>query len=122
MKQELLGAVVSVRVAETDFRAPVSTLITACDASPQTASVVQATFSRPCAEALYDLAEHRGEYARLDWSSDHWNLARCALHVLPLWVSEVVEAANCVVTNSISYKRTSHVNLTEVKSQGCTFL
>jgi hypothetical protein len=122
VKQELLGAVLSLCVAETDIRAPVSTLITASDATPQTAAVVQATVSRPCAEALYDLAEHRGEYARLDWSSDHWNLARCAPRVLPVWVSEMVEAANWVVTKSISYKRTSHVNLTEGKSQGCTFL
>ncbi len=62
LADELRAATLCLACAESNLRAPVSTTIHASDATPATAGVCEARVSRDLCHALFDHAEHRGEY------------------------------------------------------------
>ena len=71
---ELLSCALSLAVAGTDIRAPVCTRVICSDATPTALGTVESTVSRELAESLFDHAEQKGTYTRLDWGSLHYEL------------------------------------------------
>ena len=65
---EILLCAALLPLAESDIRNPVSTNMSATDATPVRAGRCQATIPGEIARALYRHAERRGEHGRLDWS------------------------------------------------------
>ena len=63
---ELLSCALSLAVASTDIRAPVRTRVTCSNATPTALGTVESTVSRELAESLFDHAEQKGAYTRLD--------------------------------------------------------
>ena len=66
IKEELLAVGLHLAVATADIRTPVSTRVTATDATPQRGGAVECTVSIELSEALYDACESRGRRVRLD--------------------------------------------------------
>eukprot|EP00972_Heterocapsa_arctica_P087553 12910201-Heterocapsa_arctica.AAC.1 len=71
---ELVSAALHLSVVRSDIRAPVSSRVSCSDATPQTAGTVECQTLQACAEALYDRAEHKGAYTRMDWHPGHFSL------------------------------------------------
>ena len=78
IRDELLGSCLLLHVAETDIRAPISISISTSDVTPTRAGVTFASVSQNLAMGLYEHAEHKGKYIRLDFSDtakelDSWD-------------------------------------------------
>ena len=74
IRDEILSAACMQFVAHADIRAPVSSVVGCSDATPSRAGVVEAEVSQDLASSLYDYAEHKGTYVRLDWGPDHFDI------------------------------------------------
>ena len=117
IRQELLEASLLVLLAEADLRAPVSTHVYCSDATPHTAGLVEATVSRGMAGGLFDHADYKGKYTRLDWDSalvaplEAWEGRS-----LPPDLLDAVRGARWVASPTVTFRTTAHVNLQEAKS------
>ena len=67
VKDELAFAVILMPFAAANIRWPMDTELSCADATPCAAGAVSAVVPDLMAAALYRIAEHRGEYVRLDW-------------------------------------------------------
>ncbi len=112
---EFRAAIVSLAIAATDVRAPVSPVVYCSDATPKTAASVQARVSRPLAENLHSFSEHKGAYTRLDWSAVDELLHPLETAVLPEVAVKCIQAARWRVRRKVTFKSTAHVNLQEAR-------
>ena len=110
---ELLACALSLAVASTDIRAPVCTRVTCSDATPTSLGTVESTVSRELAESLFDHAEQKGAYTRLDWGSLHYELHPWEHSRLPPNLLHAVKSIPWKVAREVDLRETKHVNLTE---------
>jgi len=69
VRDELIALALLLVFARANLRRPVSTRITATDATVLRGATVAAIVTQPLADMLFDLSESRAEYCRLDWSA-----------------------------------------------------
>ena len=110
---ELLSCALSLAVASTDIRAPVWTRVTCSDAIPTALGTVESTVSRELAESLFDHAERKGAYTRLDWGNLHYELHPWEHSRLPPNLLHAVKSIPWKVAQEVDLRQTKHVNLTE---------
>ena len=113
--EELLSSSLHLFVADTDIRAAVDTTVTCADATPGSVALVSACVSESCAESLFDFCEHKGHYARLDWTSLDWEFKKWSGLTLPPWLEKVVAGAPWVVDKSVRCAKLEHVNIQEMR-------
>ena len=70
IKIELALAILLLAVSEGNIRWPISSLLSATDATPTSGGAVAGVVSSELAHVLYGAAEYRCEYTRLDWNSE----------------------------------------------------
>ncbi len=113
IRDELLCATLLLPLAGTNARWPVSTQVSATDASSTGGGRAATLTSRPFAKVLFRFGEKRGEYCRLDWgksaippSSD--------MELAPKALSETLLQHKWEVTQQKIYRRKEHINLLEL--------
>jgi len=117
IREELGVASLLVLLAKANLRAQVSTRIYCSDATPAAAGVVEATVSRDLAEGLFDVAEHRGRYSRLDGApSGAEDPLLGDPRGLPEDLLAGVRAAAWSADPTTSFRTTLHINLQECKA------
>ena len=119
--EELRLAALHLPLAASDLRAPVSTTIHTSDATPSRGAFTTATVSRDLASALFDHAEHRGRYTRLDWHQLEGLGVPPPLELwedreLPEVLRQCVLSAHWVAEKSFAYRTLDHVNLQEARA------
>jgi hypothetical protein len=116
VRDELIGALLSLSIAFTDVRAPVSPEIAATDATMTQAGACKATVPGKLARALFRKTEARGESGRLDWSILEEELTP-TLMARPSLETNVLGAALPWHSPYMEkFAKTEHINLQELKA------
>ena len=115
IRDEIRGCALGLIHACGNVRAQVSSRIHASDATPSAAACVSADVSQDLAETLYDFADSKGKYVRLDGGPFESLLSRWRGRELPQYLSDAIASARWVGGSSCSFKSSAHVNLQELK-------
>lgn len=114
VKDELITAVLLLPLASSSARWPVSTQVSATDASSvaggRAATLTNGAFSK----TLYRFGEKRGEYTRLDWDT-HAIEPPTDMVKTPQSLVDTLMKHQWVETESCSFVKKKHINLLELE-------
>ena len=113
IRDELLCATLLLPLAGTNARWPVSTQVSATDASSTGGGRAATLTSRPFAKVLFRFGEKRGEYCRLDWDKNAIP-PPSDMELAPKALSETLLQHKWEVTQQKIYRRKEHINLLEL--------
>ena len=111
-----MGAFLSVPMASTNTRTPVSSQVTATDATVQQAGGCTADLPERLARALYRQTEDRGEAARMDWTLLEAELTPTQMTRLTAEINELAAGLPWHSPWSEKFAQTAHINLQELKA------
>ena len=114
VKDELLCALLVLPLAEANVRSPVSTQISATDASSKMGGRASTLTSRSLAKTLYRFGEKKGEHTRLDWQL-HGIEPPSRMEEAPLPLVEAMQKHCWTSTHSIRFSKKHHINLLELE-------
>lgn len=112
---ELFGCCVSLPLAKADLRIQVDSIVSCTDATPLTGGACVAEGSSKLASMLWEAAEHRGGYVRLDQINvpDLLPPAHFRPFVDPV-VQELALALDWSVSRLFQHSSSRHVNIPEI--------
>ena len=112
IRSELLAASWLLPLAETCIRWPVSSRVSATDATPSAGGAVYSHVGPDLVEALWRSTEQRGAYVRLDTRAVR---GPASLDTVEPLVGELFECMDWSVSRSRRFRTTKHVNLQELE-------
>ena len=116
VKEELLQAVLILPFAFSCIRWPISSRVSATDATPKAAGGAY-TYTSPChAESLYQLGEHRGEHTRLDWVTLDNEPTETTMKKAQPVLQEFLMSHKWSPSRSYTFRKSAHVNLQEMRA------
>ena len=115
-QDELLGALLLLPSAETSIRAPVCSTFFATDSTPSTGGSCRADTSQGIAEFLYQSAETKGDYVRLDWNPLELELVPCKMMPAGSAMEELVQELQWGKPASFKHRRLRHISLQETEA------
>ena len=108
---EVAGAVLLMPLCHTHQRWPVSTRLSATDATLERGGAVATEVSEELATRLFQMTEHRGCYVALGRdTADMAGLLQPSVDV-----QRITDAASWSVTRSHRFRRLAHINLQELQ-------
>ena len=113
-QEEVLWATLLLPFAHSCVRWPVSTVISATDATPTHAGRAVAKVPSKLADLCYRFAVHKGEAVRLDWACGRLQPSSSMVQA-PEDLEEVLLCARWRVTERSKFKVVSHINIQEMK-------
>ena len=116
VKDELLMSALFLVLAFTDIRAPVSTCISATDATVRRAGACQAWVPQKVANACFRTSETRGEHTRLRWTDFEIQHRPTRMQEPGPDVNEFVESLRWQDAFGYDFKVTEHINIQELKA------
>ena len=114
VKDELLCALLVLPLAEANVRSPVSTQISATDASSKMGGRASTLTSKSLAKTLYRFSEKKGEHTRLDWQL-HAIDPPSRMEEAPLPLVEAMQKHCWTSTHSMRFSKKHHINLLELE-------
>ena len=111
IRDELMGAALCLPLAVAPLRWPLSTRLTATDATPDSAGATECRVSKDLIEAMFATSEQKGCYVRLDVNP--------LLHTYPLippdpLIGEMLQCMKWKSHRSYKLARRAHINLQEL--------
>ena len=116
VKDELVLSALFMVVAFTDIRAPVSTCVSATDATVRRAGACQTWVLQKVANACFRKSETRGEHTRLRWSDFDVEHRPTKMQEPGPDVNEFVESLRWQEAIGYDFKVTEHINIQELKA------
>ena len=113
---ELIAAALALVVSFANIRAPVSTCLSATDATVRRAGACQAFVPQRVANACYRRSEHRGEYTRLRWSDFDIALRPSRMLEPGPDINQFAESLFWQDPVGYDFRRTEHINVQELKA------
>jgi len=117
IRDELFVALLLLPLAVADLRRPISNVISCTDATPCSGGACQFWGSKDLAKTLFRASEYRGQHVRLD-KSDALNVEvrnkSAPLQEEPI-LKDICDFAPWVVSRSVEYAESAHVNLRELE-------
>ena len=113
IRDELLCATLLLPLAGTNARWPVSTQVSATDASSTGGGRAATLTSKPFAKVLFRFGEKRGEYCRLDWDKNAIP-PPTDMELAPKALTETLLHHKWEETQRKVYRRKEHINLLEL--------
>ena len=113
---ELLAAALFLTVAHTDVRAPVSTRISATDATVRRAGACQSFVPQKVANMFYRLSESKGEHTRLRWTDLDGDARPSDMTFRGPQLDPVVQALKWEAPLGYDFRLTEHINVQELKA------
>jgi len=113
---ELIAATLLMPFASANIRWDVSSLVSCTDATPSDFGGCRAELDLPTIRKLYRLAEHRGEYVRMDWNGPQENLHPTRMKKPQEHIEALVESLDWYITAEAVFVRIHHVNVQELEA------
>ena len=114
VKDELITALLLLPLAETNVRSPVSTRISATDASSLRGGRASTITSKALAKTLYRFGEQKGEHTRLDWEM-HQLEPPSVMELAPTPLIDAMQKHCWTSTQSMGFKKKEHINILEME-------
>ena len=114
VRDELLTACLLLPLAASSIRWPVSTQISASDASLTAGGRASTLTSKSLAKVLYRFGEKRGEYCKLDWIN-HDLPPPSSMSTAPDCLIDALMCHSWTTTESTKFRRKAHINLLEMQ-------
>ena len=114
LKEELLGAVLMLPLAKANLRAPISSLVSATDATVTKAGSCEACVPKAVARFMYKRSEMKGERVRLDWTTEELKWSPCAMQKPTGYLDELVASLPWKKPRASRFARNAHINIQEL--------
>jgi len=112
IRSELMCAACLLPFSYADMRMPISPVLSCTDATPTHGGGAYALVTPEIAREIYDAAETRGEYVRLDSA---YKETPTRMRAAPSHVVDVFNSLDWRVSRSYAYGSSAHVNLQELR-------
>ena len=114
IRDEILTASLLLPMASSNIRWPVSTQISASDASLLAGGRAATLTSKSFAKVLYRFGEKRGEYCKLDWVN-HNLPPPTSMSAAPDCLIDALMCHSWTTTEKTRFRRKDHINLLEMQ-------
>lgn len=116
LKDELLGAILTLPLASSSMRAPVSQKLVATDSTPTTGGACSAHISASMAHSLFSQTQLKGELVRLDWTAVEEKLGYTPMARPTSKVNKVIKSLRWGEPRTFEHSQHAHINLQEMRA------